>query len=267
MPTKPSADDDVHGSAEHVPALHVADEVQTGPLQDPKHLAGELGALALLLADRHEADPGRGRADDLLGVEMTHDGELPELRRLGVQIGSDVQHHGPPPAGREDPGQGGTVHTVDRPDDRLGRDHRRTGVAGRDHGLGSAFAHQPGANPYGSVPLLADGCRRLLHRHHLVGVLDGNLLDPAETFELGLDLVPISDENDLAVILFDRAEGPFHRCPRREVASHGVDGNQHLASVTSLARVETSGENSWRAGSSALRRPQTSFPSMTSLPR
>ena len=58
-----------------------------------EHLAGEVGALALLLADRQQADARRRRVQDLLGVEVAHHRELAQVLGLGVDVGADVEHH------------------------------------------------------------------------------------------------------------------------------------------------------------------------------
>ena len=50
--------DDVHVPVEDVAALDVADEVQAGLLQDLEGLLRAVRALGVLLADRHEPDPG-----------------------------------------------------------------------------------------------------------------------------------------------------------------------------------------------------------------
>ncbi len=73
------ADHDVRLAVEDVAPFDVADEIETGRLEGTKDLARQTGALGLFLADRQEADPGRGDADDLLGIEVPHDGELAQV--------------------------------------------------------------------------------------------------------------------------------------------------------------------------------------------
>ena len=88
---KAIAHHDVDRAGEDVPAFDVADEVEPGLLEHPESLPRELRALAFLLADRHQADPRSGRAEDVLSIEVAHDRELTQVGGSGAEVGPHVE--------------------------------------------------------------------------------------------------------------------------------------------------------------------------------
>ena len=109
VPGEAVADDDVGDAGEQVLALDVADEAQGRLLEPVEGLLDEVVALALLLADAHQSDPGVLQADDRLHEDLAHDGELDEVVGLAVGVGPDVEEQGLPleRRGRGGPGPAG----------------------------------------------------------------------------------------------------------------------------------------------------------------
>src|SRR5213596_2489260 len=73
---EPVADDDVAGSAEDVPALHIAAEVEVALREQGVRLERELVALLGLLADREQPDLRIVDLEHLVGEDRAHLGEL-----------------------------------------------------------------------------------------------------------------------------------------------------------------------------------------------
>src|SRR5207247_1197721 len=72
---------------------------------------GELVALALLLADRKQADARVVEPEDIAGVDVAHDGELQKVPRLRIHVGARVEEDRELPEVRENGGDRRPVHT------------------------------------------------------------------------------------------------------------------------------------------------------------
>ena len=89
------ADGDVAVAVEEVAAFDVADEVDSGKgAEQRKGVAGEGVALGVFFADGEQADARVGNLEDVLGVDVPHDGELDEVVGVGVDVGADVEQEG-----------------------------------------------------------------------------------------------------------------------------------------------------------------------------
>ena len=188
---------------------------------------GEIGPFRLLFADRQEADARVLDPDDLLAEEVSHDGELKEVKRLAGDVRAHVQQHGPARQRRENGCQRGPVDPVLKPDDHLGDGHDRAGVPGRDEPARGPVAHQLRGDADRRVALLAQrDPGSLVHGHDLRGVPD---LDPEAGAVLRLDqgqeLGLPSHQDDAYVVGPDR----FHRAldfgDGRVFAPHRIDSN------------------------------------------
>ena len=104
---------------------------------------------------------------------MSHDGELLEVLRLGIDVGARVEQHGEAAEIRQDGGDRGTIDAGQHADDEHGDRERGAGVAGRHKGGGFSVAHEIGRHTERRVPLAPERLRRRLsHAHDLRGVPD-----------------------------------------------------------------------------------------------
>ncbi len=103
------------------------------------------------------------------------------------------------------------------------RGHRRTRVAGADHGLGATLAHGLRATDERRV-LLAPSRRRrvLVHGDDLAGVLDVDARGSA-VGQQRIDRVLLPDEQHIDAELGDRVDRATDDLGRSLVAAHGVD--------------------------------------------
>ena len=83
--------DDIHAAGEEVVALDVADEVEAELGAEAGGLAGQLGALGFLGPVAEDADAGIGAAQDGLGVDLAHEGELHEVQGLALGVRAGVE--------------------------------------------------------------------------------------------------------------------------------------------------------------------------------
>src|SRR5664280_3341131 len=88
------ADHHVHAAVVDVAPLDVADEVQPGIGEQAVRLDRHAVALALLLADREQADARVRHPQHRLRVEVAHDGELLQVLRFAVDVRADVEDQG-----------------------------------------------------------------------------------------------------------------------------------------------------------------------------
>ncbi len=168
------ADDDVRGAIEDVAALDVADEVKRECLEERQGFPGEFVALGFFLADGEQADAGAGDLEDAAGIHFTHDGELLEVVRLAVNVGSDVkQDAGIARGGGHGCGEGGAVYAGKRAEDHFCGGHGGAGVAGGDEAGALLLADELEADAHGAVFFGTDGVRSFfVHADALRGVVD-----------------------------------------------------------------------------------------------
>lgn len=131
----------------------------------------------------------------------------------------------------EDRGERRPVDSRQGAEKQLRCHHGCAGVAGADHRLRLAFAHQIGADDERRVALAAHDGRRIVHFDALLGVDD---LDPragirraAQPLELALEALRITHQQNRNSVLEGAFERSAHRGARSEVASHRVDGDAH----------------------------------------
>ena len=167
VPGEAVADDDVGDAGEQVLALDVADEAQGRRLEPVEGLAHEVVALALFLADAHQADPGVLQADDRLHEDLAHDRELDEVVGLAVGVGPDVDEQGLSLEPGDEEGQGRPVHALEGTQDVAGDVDDRSGVAHADEGVGPAVLDELGPDPDGGGLLFPEGEEALAHADRL----------------------------------------------------------------------------------------------------
>ncbi len=226
------ADQHVAGAADDVPALHVADEVQPGPLEQPVGLDGQLVALPRLLTDVEQPDPRRATALNVLHVDMAEMRELLQLPRSGVDVGPRVQQQDRVFAGRgqERPDRG-PIHARQRPQRQERRRQDRPRRPGRDERVRLAALLERDPPHDRAVPLAPHRLdRRLRHADHLPRrddpdpVLGVVVVRENTTDQLG---IPHQHELELALDVPKRLEGAPDGNGRGVVASHRIEGDPH----------------------------------------
>src|SRR5207247_6970137 len=93
---EPVADDDVAGSAEDVPALHIAAGVELALREQGVRLERELVAPLGLLADREPPALRVIDLDHLVAEDGAHLGERSQVRRPGIGLRTRVAEHAGP---------------------------------------------------------------------------------------------------------------------------------------------------------------------------
>lgn len=190
------ADDDVSAAVEKVAAFNVAEEVAemaaVEGAEEGEGFAGKGVALAVFFADGEEAGAGVGDAEDALGVDLAHEGELDEVLGVGVDVGTDVeQGAGGAGGGGKDGGEGGAVDAGEGAEDHFGGGHGGTGVTGGDEAAGDALADKLEADTHGGVFFGADRGGGLVgHGDPLGGVNDAD----GEVFIAGVAVAEVEVE-------------------------------------------------------------------------
>src|SRR5207248_2214055 len=75
-------------------------------------LLHEVVALALLLADVHEAERGFRDAEDFAGEHASHDAVIEEVPRLRANVGTDIDDDAMPACGGHHRGDSGTMNAL-----------------------------------------------------------------------------------------------------------------------------------------------------------
>jgi hypothetical protein len=89
---EPVGDEHVATPANDLPSLDVADEVEARVRREElKRLLRALVALLRLLSDVQQPDTRTIQVHEVLGVDVPEMGELPQMKRLTVDVGSCVE--------------------------------------------------------------------------------------------------------------------------------------------------------------------------------
>ena len=132
-----------------------------------------LVALALFFADSEQAHLGLYVALNVFGIDSPHDAELEELDCLAFDVCPHINHNGVSVNRGKEGGDGRPKDSLQGPKNQCGGGQGRTGVAGGEDGVGLSVLNHLHGHPDGRVLLATQSLgRRLVHTHHLGGVLD-----------------------------------------------------------------------------------------------
>ncbi len=186
----------------------------------------ELVALSGLLAVREEPDRGLVHREAGACVFAAHTRELGEPLRRAVdgRPAVDEQLVAGPRWHRDRHRDGGTRDASHPAHAQQRRGHRRTRVAGADHGLGAPLPHGLRATHERRVLLAPGRSRRVLvHAHDLARVLERDAGNAPTAGQQRLDRVLLPDEQHVDAELGDGIERAADDLARSLVATHGVD--------------------------------------------
>ena len=134
LPVKPSVTTTSTIAGADVVALDEAVEIDRRALaaQPGRGLAQLVVALELLGADIEQADRGLVEAEQDLGEDAAHDGELGEIVGVAFEVGAEVEHHRLAAHGRQERGERRPVRALEHAHGKHRDGEQRAGVAGRD---------------------------------------------------------------------------------------------------------------------------------------
>ena len=162
-----------------------------------------------------------------LKVLVAHDGELLQILRLGIDVGTHIDEDGGGALGGGKNGsQRRTIDAGNRAQDHLGGGHGRSGIAGSDEAFGFAVAHQAKADAHGRIALAAHRLRGLfLHADDLRGIdnADGKPAPEAVQVEFGANHILFAHQHDFHVIVAGGENSAFDFGFGRAVGAHGVN--------------------------------------------
>jgi hypothetical protein len=222
--------------------LDVADEVHVRIAQQRGGLLRQLGALGVLLADRHERDARVLLAPHLAVVVRSHHRVLLEMVRAARGVGAAVHEQRDPVAvarrhRHRDARASDALQALEL--HRAGGDGRAGGAGGDDR-LGLAFAHQAaGDEDRGVGPLLDRLDRALAHGDRVGSVDDAKVVRGAALrLEFGFEALLTADEQDLERALAVRGrQGPGDHLVGSMVPTHRVDRDPNHAHYSSVSMV------------------------------
>ena len=217
--------DDVHVPAQCGGALDVADEVYAALVGDALErrpgLLLQLRALGLLRAVIEQADPRVRAAEDVLGVEAAHEGELQQVLAGALRVRAAVYEHDAPAAVGDDRPERRAADAADALYGERGAREQRSGAAGGDHGVAPALLEQVQRHGHGGVLLPPRRrARVVLHRDDLAGV---DYLYAALAAEVTLDVLAPADQRNVHAQLALCTDRTRYGRLRRIVAAHGVN--------------------------------------------
>ena len=221
---EPVGDHHVEVARHEVAPLAVSGEGGDGLGQQTVGLLGEQVSLGVLLADIQKTDLRALHPHDGVHVHLAHLGELHEVLRLAVGVGSHVDEQGRTGPSRNDLAQGRALHAFDAPDDERGRGQAGAGGTGGEEAIGGALLHEPAAHDDGGVLLGAHGAGRMLpHLDDLGGHLRRR---PIVNGGEGLHLLGRPDEREPQVgIGLKGLQGTAQHHGRAAVTAHDVHGD------------------------------------------
>ncbi len=156
------ADHHVGQVTRQVLALDVALESEAGGVEQFRRALDPGVALALLLTDRQQRHAWVGDAQDALGEDGPHPGELGQVLGGRIGIGADVEQDHRSRGGHHLDRERRPVHAGQSPEPQHGRRHPGAGVAGGDDRVGFATPDELHRDEDGRVLLLAQGERGML---------------------------------------------------------------------------------------------------------
>jgi hypothetical protein len=213
-----------------VPPFDVAYKVDRGGLEQLVCLPRQVVALALLLADRQEANPRGCAADRDARVRSAHDRELHEVLRTALDGGAGVEQDRRLTSSWNDGGESRTIDPGETAECGVRRHHRGAGVPGAEERRCGVGADGLRGNANRRVRLAAKrGGRWFRHLHAVVRVEDLDVERGRSRMAVQLTLDRIADAHQ---------EQPYLEMPsgdqrtlddarRRIVAAHRVDGYAH----------------------------------------
>ncbi len=224
-------DDHVEVALEEVPALAVALEAQRRALQRRSRRPGHGRSLRGLLAVRQHRHPGSGNALDAAAVDLAHEGELHEMHRPAVHVGSNVDQHRGPLHRRQHREDGRPLDRPGAAENEHGPRHDGAAVAGAHHPRRLAALHELEAGADGVLLLAAHRLSRVVAHLDDLGCmlhLDGQAPTRPLTLELAAHALLGPDQDD-GLALARCVNGAVNDDGRGVVAPHGVDGDRRDA--------------------------------------
>ena len=128
------ADDDVCLAGHHVAALDVADEIERRFGQELERLLRQFVPLGRFFTDGKQAHAGVRVLQEVLRVDLAHDGELQEMVRFAVHIRADIQNDAGALHGRHERGDRRPLDPLKLAEHEERGGHGRAGVPRADHG-------------------------------------------------------------------------------------------------------------------------------------
>ena len=236
------AENDFDRILEEVVALDVAAEVESARPEEFENFFGELAALGIFAADRHQPDGRVFVTKNVARKDGAHNGVLQHVVGACVGVGSGVDENAKVRFGRQ---KGGNTRAVDALEiaqlDRRGGDGG-PGMAGTDHGIRLPVFDQVDRTGNGGVLFAAEAIdRAFAHLDDLSGVDNLDARIPATMLvEFGADLsfIPDQEESFQMRKLAESKDGTRHAGLWRVVAAHCIERNLHRRRAAGLSRPD-----------------------------
>ena len=197
---EPVADNDLRRSLQDVPALDVADKVEIARLKKRVRLLGGFVSLALLFSDIEKPDRGARDAEHLADIHASHHGELKKMTGTAVDVGARVEKEANALFRGEKRADGGPSYAFGSAENKGGRGHNRSGIAGADEGVGLSLVVESDADGDGGVFFLFEGGGgAVVHVDHLRRVDDAQ--GSRGTAHLAPEHIFRTNEHDLEPIV------------------------------------------------------------------
>ena len=116
-------------------------QIQMRALNHFGSLMNLLAAFHFFGTDIQQGNPRSGNSECMSGQNITDNGKLGQINRAAFGIGTQIKHNAHSAFMRNIGANGRTMNSLNGFQNHFGNCHQRSGITGRNHRFGLAFAH------------------------------------------------------------------------------------------------------------------------------